>query len=210
MKKEWMLGCVVVASALWMSGCASTGYEKAGKTEQQLIGLRQQLVASGEQGQAAVSSLDALVNAKGDLPPLFKDYRKQVKQFEADGAAVSKRVDAVRAAYSAYFAKWDAENAEINNAAYKQQANLRRTEAYDQYVAMEQSLQALTKVYRPFVSDLNDVLKVLSVDLTAQGVATSRTMVGECHADLKEMAGLLRTAVHQIDLNAKAMEAVAQ
>lgn len=210
MKKDWLLCCVMMAGALWMSGCASTGYEKAGKTEQQLLSLRQQLLASGEQGQAAVSSLDVLVTAKGDLPPLFKDYKKQVKKFEADGKAVSKRIDSVQSAYGAYFKKWDAENAKINNAAYKQQACLRRTESYNQYVAMEQSLQALAKTYHPFISDLQDVLNVLSVDLTTKGVATARPITAECHTGLTELSRLLGAAVKQIDQNTKSMESVAQ
>jgi chorismate synthase len=109
-----------------------------------------------------------------------------------------------------YFAKWDKESAQIQNEDIRGRSETRRNEVASRFNRMSEQYDQAKTAFRPFLSDLRDVQKFLSTDLTAGGLAAIRDTAAKATKDavtIKESLGRLSNEFKSMGLSMSATTA---
>jgi len=160
-------------SALTLVACSSTGYKKAESTASKIGQTRTELTNANRQIDTTLKSLSDLMNAdSANADALFKQFSKNISAIETQASKVRKTVDSMNAQGAAYFAAWEQDAALFQNPDLKAQADKRRLELQKSYKQINSYLKATGEAYQPFKSNLRDVERFLSNDLTPAGRAS--------------------------------------
>lgn len=169
----------LATSLLLVAGCASPGYQKAGKTSTSLQGTAQGIDHALVPLDNVVATLSDLVNyPQGDITPQFKKYSAAVSKLESLADDVSSQAAAMRAQGTAYFRNWDLELAKIQNEDIHSRSLDRKNEVAAQFERVRISYAKTTTEFAPFMSDLKDIRTALATDLTAGGIASVKGLSG--------------------------------
>lgn len=167
-----------LAATTLFTGCGSTaGYKQADKTGTGIAQFREELTRAKLAVDDTVKSLGQVaVTANTDPRPAFVQFSKSLANLEATAAKAKTRAQDMKAQGQAYFASWEAQlaqikNPEIKNLAVQQRAQLQATFANIRTVAAPLQAQ-----FDPWLSDLQDLRKYLSNDLTISGVDAAKSL----------------------------------
>lgn len=167
-----------LAATTLFTGCGSTaGYKQADKTGTGIAQFREELTRAKLAVDDTVKSLGQVaVTANTDPRPAFVQFSKSLANLEATAAKAKTRAQDMKAQGQAYFASWEAQlaqikNPEIKNLAVQQRAKLQATFANIRTVAAPLQAQ-----FDPWLSDLQDLRKYLSNDLTISGVDAAKSL----------------------------------
>jgi len=173
------LFAAAVAAAL-LAGCATSGYESGNKTATNIQKAANKISAFNGQVDTTLASLNDLVNnPKPDLRPQFKSFAAHMRSLESAGNEISRARMAMGTEGKEYLAKWDAEIAQINNEDIKARSQSRKAEVNEKLQAIKRSYAETEVAFKPFIADLRDVEKFLSVDLTTAGLASIKDVVAK-------------------------------
>lgn len=170
------------AAALLLAGCASSGYQKGEKTAQNIQTAANRISALPALVDKTLASLDDLVNKPAaDLRPQFKQFSANLAEVESAGKEVGAARRSMGEKSKEFFAEWDKQLAQINNEDIKARSEARKKEVTEKLEAIKRSYTEAETAFRPFVSELKDVQKYLSVDLTTGGVAAIKETVAKAN-----------------------------
>ena len=179
MKLISTLFTAAVAAAL-LAGCATKGYESGNKTATNIQKAANKISAFSGQVDATLASLNELVsNPKPDLRPQFKTFASHMKSLESSAGEITKARMAMGTEGKDFLAKWDAEIAQINNEDIKARSLSRKAEVNEKLQTIKRSYAETEVAFKPFINDLRDVEKFLSVDLTTAGLTSIKDVVGK-------------------------------
>lgn len=158
-------------------GCASSGYDKAGKTSTTLQEAAKGIDHALLPLDNAVATLSDLVNnPQPDVTPQFKKYSAAVSKLESLSDDVSSHATAMRAQGTAYFKVWDQELAKIQNEDIHSRSLERKNAVAAQFESVRVSYAKTTTEFAPFMADLKDIRRALATDLTAGGIASVKDL----------------------------------
>lgn len=167
----------LTASLLLAAGCASPGYQKAGKTSTSLRETAQGIDHALVPLDHVVATLADLVNnPQPDITPQFKKYSAAVTRLESLSDDVSSHATAMRAQGTAYFKNWDLELAKIQNEDIHSRSLERKNAVAAHFECVRVSYAKTTTEFAPFMSDLKDIRTALATDLTAGGIASVKSL----------------------------------
>ena len=165
-------------SALTLVACSSTGYKKAESTSSKITQTRTELTNASRQIDTTLKSLTSLIAADStNADALFKQFSKEINAIEAQASKVRTTADSMHAQGATYFAAWEEDSALFQNPDMKAQADKRRLELQNDYKQINAYLKATGEAYQPFNSNLRDVERFLSNDLTVAGRASIKDPV---------------------------------
>ena len=101
----------------------------------------------------------------------------------------------------AFFAQWDAQLAQIQNEDIKARSQARKDEVAQKLLAIKRNYAEAAMAFKPFLADLQDVQKYLSVDLTQGGVASMK----DTAAKATQAAGPLKDSLATVAGDFKAL-----
>ena len=174
---------ITIAAALF-TGCATSGYQQADKTGAGIAKFREEVAKAKLAVDDTVKSLGQVaVTANTNPREAFKQYSKSLANLESTAAEAKKHAADVKAQGQAYFANWEKQlaelkNPEIRNLAVQQKAKLQA--AFDSIKTVSAPLKAQ---FDPWLSDLQDLQKYLSNDLTISGVAAAKGMFAKTQTE---------------------------
>lgn len=170
----------LAAGGVLISGCASSGYEKAGSTSTSLQEAAQGIDNALVPLDDVVAALSDLVKNPGpDLTPQFQKYSSAVSKLESLENEVSSRAAAMQAQGAAYFQKWNEELAKIQNDDIQTRSLERKNAVAARFERVRASYVETTADFAPFMSDLKDIRTALATDLTAGGLASVRGLASK-------------------------------
>jgi len=170
------------ATLMLAAGCASSGYDKGEKTAQNIQTTATRIAALPAVVDKTLASLDALVNKpQADLRPQFKQYNADLAELESTAKEIGAARRSMGEKGKEFFAAWDAQLAQINNEDIKARSEARKKEVTDKMEAIKRSYAEAETAFRPYMNDLKDIQKYLSVDLTAGGVAAIKDTVAKAN-----------------------------
>ena len=168
-------GCVL-ASALIISGCSSTGYSKGGNTAKGMSKTGAEVDAIVSQTELTLTSLSNLVyNPAPDLVPQYKSFEKATKKLSSLSKSVDDKALQMKERADAYFAEWDKGMTNISNADLRKTSEERRAVVSGAFEDVASSLKKSKEAFDPLLADLTDIQKVLSLDLTQGGLQAVRS-----------------------------------
>jgi hypothetical protein len=195
---------VFAMATLLFAGCASSGYKQGNKAASSIQASADGIAAlQGHMNQTLIA-LNALVDSpQADLRPQFKELDSKISGLESAAKDVANERIRMGEQTKKYLADWDAELGQMQNADIKARSQTRKEAVARQIDAVKRSYSEFDVAFRPFMADLQDVRKYLSVDLTRSGLASIKEPAVKANTD----ATPLRDAIVKLAADFKALSA---
>lgn len=189
-----------VGVAALVSGCASTGYQKADKTGASIADFHNEVVNV----KKAVDGTMALLNqttetAATDPRKAFAAFAKSVDKVEDARGKAAKRAADVRAAGQAYFKQWETELANIANPDIRALAEQRKAKLNEIFGKVGPLLETAKADFDPFLADLKDLRTFLSQDLTIAGVDAAKDVIKKTRDHGTALQGSLDSLIAEMN-----------
>ena len=156
---------------------AADSAERAGATKAKIEALR---VESAKVRNQIVLTMESLkrMNVKGvDLRPQFEKFKAELVKMEAQAKIAGDRADSMKQKGAASFQEWEREVQAINNPDIRKAAEKRYDKRKKSYDRILQQMQEAKAELVPFMSDLNDIRKLLESELTDATVAATKNTI---------------------------------
>jgi DUF2959 family protein len=167
-----VIACAVVA-ALFVSPALAQSKASA-KSIDALGSVIKEVTAIRGQVQGAMDSLNALTS--GDPKNLSKNYKafsKNVEDMAKSQQTTAARAEDFKTRRDAYLAEWQKQMQEVSNPDIQALMQTREEAVKATFETLQPAAQAARDAFPPFLSDLQDIQKLLSVDLSPSGVAAA-------------------------------------
>jgi uncharacterized phage infection (PIP) family protein YhgE len=178
-----------------MTGCASDNYKKSADTAATLTQSSGMITKGNTLIDESLADLNDLVsNPYPDLRKQFEKFNKAVNELDASAKDLASKAGEMKSQGANYFAKWDKESALIQNEDIRSRSEARRNEVASRFDRISEQYDQTKTAFRPLLSDLRDVQKFLSTDLTADGLAAIKDPAAKATKDavpVKESMGKL-------------------
>jgi hypothetical protein len=160
---------------------------------------RGEATTAAGQLKTTLDALNALTKQKeGDLRPAFNTFTAQIPKTEAGATWTRTRVTWMASDGQKYFEGWQKTINAIANDSLRKKAQKRLDAVRKSYDKVGVSLKAAGEAFRPFLSDLSDVQKILSNDLTANGVKAIKSTVSDANWRYKSVSKEINDALKEM------------
>jgi hypothetical protein len=211
----FLVTCVSTAllTAGFVTGCASDNYHKGADTAAALNHSADLIAKSGSQIDDSLAALnDLLAHPQPDLRGQYQAFVVAVDHLGATAGDVADKNKAMRVQGADYFAGWDHEIALMQNEDIRNRSEARRIQVAAKFDHISQQYDAVSIAFQPYMSDLRDVQKYLSTDLTSGGLSAIREIAAKTTRDavpLKESLTLLSEQFKGLGVSMSATTATA-
>lgn len=175
--KTLIAGAVVSIVAL-LTGCATNVSGQAKEVTRTVTSMqttRAELAKAQVQIGDVLAAMDQLGSASAaDLPRLYKAFTRQVAGTVSQGETARRRASQMRDRYQQYIASWEKEIEELSTPELRANAAERRQAVRENYDRLRDAARATDQAYQPFLTQLQDIQKSLSLDLTPAGVKAAQ------------------------------------
>ncbi|MGD0258781.1 MAG: DUF2959 family protein [Verrucomicrobiota bacterium] len=191
------LAATTVAAAVLLTGCGTlAGYKQADKTGVGIAEFRDEIVKGKTAIDNTVVALDQIAaSANTDPRKAFEQFSKAVDNLESIANKAKKRGEDMREQGQAYFKQWEEQMAEVKNPEIRKLAEERKAKLQESFASIRNYTEPLKAQFDPWMSDLKDLQKYLSNDLTIAGVDAAKGQFAKTRADgvevQKSMDGLV-------------------
>lgn len=197
------------AALLLVTGCASPGYNKGNQAAQDIQTAANRIAALPVQIDKTMASLDELVTKpQADLRPQYKQFTANLNDVESAAKDIASARRSMAEKSKQFFAAWDAQLAQINNEDIKARSQARKDEVSQRLESIKRSYTEAETTFSPFLSELQDIRKYLSVDLTPAGLAAIQSTVTKADADAAKLTATITQLAEQFKSLGLAMSSV--
>jgi hypothetical protein len=174
----------VVATTI-LTGCSTTaGYKQADKTGAGIAEFRVEITKAKAAVDDTVTSLGQVaVTAHTNPRAAFEKYTKSLSNLESVSAKAKQRGEAMKAKGQAYFADWEKQLEQIKNPEIKVLAEQQRAKLQTAFESIRTVSAPLKEQFDPWLSDLQDLQKYLSSDLTVSGVDAAKGLFAKTQTE---------------------------
>ena len=171
-----LLLCAAVPA--FLTGCGTTaGYKQADKTGAGIAEFREEIVNGKKAIDATMKSLgDIAATANTNPRKAFEQYSKDVSNLESTADKIRKRAQDMKEQGQAYFKQWEEQMAQVSNPDIRKLAEERKAKLQETFDSIRKYTEPLKAQFDPWMSDLKDLQKYLSNDLTVAGVDAAKSL----------------------------------
>ena len=167
-----------LTAAVLLSGCASTGYQRADKTGESIANFHNEVVNLKKAVDGSMANLSLTTEAAASDPRnAFNTFSKSVDRVQDARARCAKRATEVKAQGNAYFKQWEQQLAQINDPDIRQVAQARKAKLNEIFSKVGPALEQAKADFDPFLVNLKELRTFLSLDLTVAGVDSARPII---------------------------------
>ena len=191
------LAVASVAATVLMTGCGTTsGYKQADKTGAGIAEFRDEIVKGKTAIDNTMTALDQVAaTANTDPRKAFEEYSKAVENLESCANKVRRRGQEMKEQGHAYFKQWEEQMGQVKNPEIRNLAEQRKAKLQEAFDSIRKYTEPLKAQFNSWLSDLEDLQKYLSNDLTIAGVDAAKGQFAKTRADgvevQKSMDGLV-------------------
>jgi hypothetical protein len=174
--KSIITNLLTLASIAVFAGCGTTsGYKQADKTGEGIAQFRAAIVNGKKAIDDTMKSLGQVATSATTNPrKAFERYSKDVANLESAAKDARKCSQDMKDQGKAYFTQWEKQLAEVQNPDIRALAVERKARLQQAFDAIRQYAEPLKAQFDPWLSDLKDLQKYLSNDLTIAGVDAAK------------------------------------
>jgi hypothetical protein len=188
-----------------ITGCASDNYKNSASTAASLNQASGMINKANTHIDESLADLNDLVaNPAPDLRKQFDRFNHALDELGVSSKDIACKDGEMKSQGADYFAKWDKESARIQNEDIRSRSETRRSEVSARFNRIGQQYNETEIAFQPFLSDLRDVQKFLSTDLTAGGLAAIKDSAAKAARDavpLKESLAKLSEEFRSLGLS---------
>ena len=204
-EKSATLACTLLAAA-WVSGCATSGYKQADKTGAGIAEFRDEIVSGKQATDATMKSLSEVAAAANTDPrPAFKQFSKNVANLESTANKIRQRAQSMQEKGQAYFKQWEEQLATVKNPEIRTLAEQRKAKLQATFENIRTSTEPLKAKFEPWFSDLKDLERYLSNDLTISGVDAAKDLFAKTTNGGLEVQKAMEGVVNELNTVAAAL-----
>jgi len=181
-------GFILLLALLLAAGCRTHGYDKGDVAGKSLRKAAAEVQAESRALDATVEALNDLVaHPAPDLKPQFRRYSEALARLETAAVKTERTRERMESKSAKYFTTWDKQMAEINYGIVREQSEARRSEVTNRIHSINSRYQDAQAVVRPLITYFNDIRTALSVDLTAAGLESVRSIVNNADGNSRKV-----------------------
>jgi hypothetical protein len=167
---------------------------------------RDEIIETRAQLQSSVDAISALAAQKtGDLRPAYDNFVEQVKRTRHAALVTRNRSQKMQEEANAHFSDWKTELDSINNQKLKKKALKRLDGVQKSYDRVVKQLQGASEKFTPYLSDLEDMQKMLAKDLNPNAVKAIKSTVSNAKFHLQSVRGPINDAINDLTKMQKAL-----
>lgn len=198
--------CAVLAAAA--AGCATQGYERGANTANQVRAVGESVERLRKQSEATIAAMNTLLGQPREgLKEKFEAFSREVDAYASADAAYRGSVSSMKRSAADRFQSWEHDSSQIGNAEMRAKSGERRNEVMGVYKGAETAADELAAQSAPYLTDLQDLRKVLSIDLTPGGVDAANSMSGKIKDGSKKVDRAAQPVVTAVGKAADALAA---
>jgi len=199
-KSALFISMILLATTALLGGCASTGMKRSEKTSNSIKHVDTEIREFMVQIDATSASLDSLVTGgTSDSKKHFETYKDNVAKFEKNGNQVVKRLDEMKLNSREYFEEWAKEGANFTNPEIRALSEERRSKLAGIYAQVPAANAGVKGSYNAALTDLKEIQKYLSNDLTPQGIEGANPIAQKSIQDLAQLKESLKPVIISLD-----------
>lgn len=190
----------LLGTATLLGGCATTGMDRSVKTSNSIQEVDNEIRKMIVQIDVTAASLDSLVLAGNtNLKKPFDSYSDNLSKLESEGKRVLKRVEELKSSSKEYFAEWEKQGDSFTNPEIRQLSAERRNKLAEIYARVPAAGSGIKGAYNTYLTDLKEIQKYLSNDLTPKGVETINPVAKKSVQDLDALKTSLAPVIVSLD-----------
>ncbi|MFW6052887.1 MAG: DUF2959 family protein [Desulfosalsimonas sp.] len=169
-----------IIAAIGMAGCATTGMERSTKAQTSMTEMDSTIKLLLVQLDSTGASLRELVKPdNSDVEKAFDLYTENVSEMEQLEKNFTKHADEMNARGKDYFKEWEKEGDKYKNPRIQELSEQRRAELSRIYGEIATNSIGVKEDLNSYVSDLSEIQKYLSNDLTPKGIQAIEPLARE-------------------------------
>jgi chromosome segregation ATPase len=188
---------LAMAPAAGLRAAEST--ERAGATKAKIEALRVETAKVRNQVLITLEALKRLTVKGVELRPQFETYKAELAKMEEQSKITRVRANSMKEKGAAAFQEWEKEVQAINNPDIRKQAEKRYAKRKKSYDNIQKAMQKARDELVPFMSDLNDIRKLLDSELTRDTVAATRSTIRSADWHGQDVRGSLSDVEKELD-----------
>ena len=201
MKKQTLY--TIGLATLLASATQAYSQEQLAKSIQE---ARLETARTSEQLKATLSALNGLTaQTKGDLRPAYDTFATEVTNTTAAAATTAARVKWMDGDAQQYFKEWQDTITGVANESLRKKSQKRLDAVREDFDEVKKELKDASTKFKPFLSDLSDIQKVVAMDVTAAGVKSVRSTVKSANWNHKSVDRAINSALKEMDKMQKAL-----
>jgi len=170
-----LVGIAILSGLVWMPA-AHAQSKAATQSVDSLNAVIKEMTKGRDQVQAALDSLHAL-NADGaNLTKDFNNFSKNVSAMAKTKDRVAARLTDMSARQEAYLEEWQKKMKSVSSPEIQEHMESRREDVKKVLESSKPAREAARDAFLPFLTNLQDIDRMLSVDLSPSGVAASASI----------------------------------
>ncbi len=205
MKKQL---CILIGLATLLATAAQASQEQLARS---IKDARAETSRTDAQLKATLEALNALTKqTQGDLKPAYNTYCAEVAKTESAAGWTKTRVQWMASDGRQYFQSWQSTVNSIANESLRKKAQKRLDTVKASYDKVEASMKVANEKFAPFLSDLGDIQKALSTDVTVGGVKAIKSTVRSANWNHQFVSKAVNAALKEMDKMEKALSSEAK
>jgi hypothetical protein len=188
---------VLFGAITGLSGCATTGMDRATKTTNSMQTVERDYKTASAQIDATNASLEELVKLdQTDLKKAYVAYAENVKKMEKSGNQLNMHTEKMSANGNEYFAEWESS---YTNPEIRELSERRRIEMKEIFVKIPEASIGVKGALKSYMTDIREIEMYLSNDLTSQGIETIRPVARRAVMDGDSLNASVKPVLAAID-----------
>jgi len=187
-------------AAVFLGGCATTGMDRSVKASNSIREVDNEIRKMVTQIDVTASSLESLVMVgQPDLKKAFESYSKNLANLDSEGKRVLKRIEEMKSRNNEYFAEWEKQGDSFTNSEIRELSAERRTKLAEIYARVPAAASGIKGTYNDYLTDLKEIQKYLSTDLTPSGVQAITPVANKSVQNLDALKLSIRPVIAALD-----------
>jgi septal ring factor EnvC (AmiA/AmiB activator) len=178
---------------------AAESGERAQQTKAKLDATRAEVAKIRNQVGLTLEELNRLKKDNVELRAQLQKYGKELANMEDQARVARDRVVSMEDKGMAYFQAWEDEIKSISNAEIRDQAQKRYNKRVKSYNKIVKAMTEARDTLKPFMSDLNDVKKLLDSELSRESVKSASNLIKQANWHGEDVVESLKDAETELD-----------
>jgi len=192
MKRVMLMVPAFALAAGLLVGSSALAQSKA--TQKSIDGVNaviKEMTKGRTQVQDALDALEALNKPGANLTKEYSKFTKNVEAMTKTKEKVSSRIEDMNSNRDAYLDEWQKKIKDVSDPEIQALMESRREQVKSIFDSSKPAREAARDAFGPFLTNLQDIDKLLSVDLSATGVQSAATFTQSAVSNGKSvLAGL--------------------
>lgn len=195
-----LVSVLLFGAAALLGGCATTGMDRSVKTSNSIQEVDDEIGKMVVQLDKTAASLDTLVRpGQPEVKKSFDTYSDNLDKLENEGNRVLKRMEEMKANSKEYFGEWEKQGIAYSNPRIRELSEERRLKLAETYAKVPAAGAGVKVAYLAYLSDLKEIQKYLSNDLTPKGVETIAPVANNTVSDLEALKSSLQPVIAALE-----------